>query len=308
MFGYVLRRFAAMIPVLLGVTFLIFALVHALPGDPIAALAGDRPLTQSTVDALRHQYHLDQPLLTQYWYYMTGLLRGDFGTDFFGRPVSELIAERWPITIDLALTAWVLKLVLGLALGIFAALRHGKMGDHLALGFTVLFIAIPGFVFAFIAQLVFGVDLRMFPIAGISDGWPTSFLLPAIVVALETAAPLARLTRSSLVEVLHSEFIKTARAKGAAPARVVWGHALRNAMIPVVTYLGLSLAGLLGGTVIVEAIFNLPGIGGLMVQAIQTQEGTVVVGVATFVILGYLLVNLVVDLLYGLIDPRVRNA
>ncbi|MER7012240.1 ABC transporter permease [Saccharopolyspora sp. NPDC000359] len=307
MLGYLVRRVAAMLPVLFGVTFLIFALVYAMPGDPIAALAGDRPLAPSTVEALRERYHLDEPLITQYLLYMGGLLRGDFGTDFFDRPVLDMIAERWPTTLQLALTAWVLKLLIGLAVGIFGALHRGRAGDHLALAFTVLFVALPGFVIAFLAQLVFGLELELFPIAGIAEGWPQSFLLPALVVALEAAAPLARLTRSSLVDTLGSEFIRTARAKGASPGRVVWGHALRNSMIPVVTYLGLSLAAMLGGAVIVESVFNLPGIGGLLVQAVQTQQGTIVVGVATFIILIYLLVNLLVDISYGIIDPRVRN-
>ncbi|MER7079681.1 peptide/nickel transport system permease protein [Saccharopolyspora kobensis] len=307
MLGYLIRRIAAMLPVLFGVTFLIFALVYAMPGDPIAALAGDRPLPPSTVEALRERYHLDEPLITQYLLYMGGLLQGDFGTDFFDRPVLDMIAERWPTTLQLALTAWVLKLVIGLAVGIFGALHRGRAGDHLALAFTVLFVALPGFVIAFMAQLAFGLKLEWFPIAGIAEGWPMSFVLPALVVALEAAAPLARLTRSSLVDTLGSEFIRTARAKGASPGRVVWGHALRNSMIPVVTYLGLSLAAMLGGAVIVESVFNLPGIGGLLVQAVQTQQGTIVVGVATFIILIYLLVNLLVDISYGIIDPRVRN-
>ncbi|KAA5835004.1 ABC transporter permease [Saccharopolyspora hirsuta] len=307
MLGYLVRRVAAMLPVLFGVTFLIFALVYAMPGDPIAALAGDRPLPPSTVEALRERYHLDEPLITQYLLYMGGLLRGDFGTDFFDRPVLDMIAERWPTTLQLALTAWVLKLLIGLAVGIFGALHRGRTGDHLALAFTVLFVALPGFVIAFLAQLVLGLKLEWFPIAGIAEGWPQSFLLPALVVALEAAAPLARLTRSSLVDTLSAEFIRTARAKGASPGRVVWGHALRNSMIPVVTYLGLSLAAMLGGAVIVESVFNLPGIGGLLVQAVQTQQGTIVVGVATFIILIYLLVNLLVDISYGFIDPRVRN-
>ncbi|MEV5539854.1 ABC transporter permease [Saccharopolyspora shandongensis] len=307
MLGYVVRRFAAMLPVLFGVTFLIFALVYAMPGDPIAALAGGRPMPPSTVAALREQYHLDEPLITQYLLYMSGLFQGDFGTDFFGRPVLEMIAERWPTTLQLALTAWVFKLVIGLVVGIFGALHRGPFGDHLTLAFTVLFVALPGFVIAFMAQLVFGLKLQLFPIAGVANGWPMSFILPALVVALEAAAPLARLTRSSLVDVMGAEFIRTARAKGASDGRVVWGHALRNSMIPVVTYLGLSLAAMLGGAVIVESVFNLPGIGGLLVQAVQTQQGTIVVGVATFIILIYLLVNLLVDISYGIIDPRVRN-
>jgi ABC-type dipeptide/oligopeptide/nickel transport system permease component len=176
----------------------------------------------------------------------------------------------------------------------------------MALTFTVVFMGIPVFVIALGAQTLFGVKLSWVDPAGVGAGWPMAYILPALVMALEASAGLARLTRTSLVDVLHAGFLSTARAKGLSPTRVVWGHAMRNAMIPVVTYLGLSLAGMLGGTVIIESVFNLPGIGGLMVDAINNKEGTLVVGIASMLVLVYLVFNLIVDLTYGLIDPRVR--
>jgi oligopeptide transport system permease protein len=304
--GYVIRRILQMIPVLIGATFIIYALTFLMPGDPLASLTGERPLPEETIKQIRLAYHLDDPFLVQYFNYFIGLFKGDFGMDFYGRPVLGLILERLPVTVALALTAWVLKLIIGLVIGVYAGLKHGQAADHLALVFTVIFMGIPVFVVALGAQTLFGVKLAWADPAGIGSGWPMAFILPALVMAFEASAGLARLTRTSLVDVLHAGFLSTARAKGLSPTRVVWGHAMRNAMIPVVTYLGLSLAGMLGGTVIIESVFNLPGIGGLMVDAINNKEGTLVVGIASLLVLVYLVFNLIVDLTYGLIDPRVR--
>lgn len=306
MLGYTLRRALQMVPVIIGATFIIFALTFAMPGDPIAALTGSRPLPASTVIQIREAYHLNDPFLAQYGHYMWNLVHGNLGIDFFGRPVSGLIGERWPNTLKLALTAWVLKLIIGLAIGVYGGLKHNRAGDHFALIFTVIFLGVPGFVIALGAQTLFGVKLQWVDPAGIGAGWPMAYILPALVMAFEASASLARLTRTSLVDVLRTDYMRTARAKGLSPSRSIWRHALRNAMIPVVTYLGLSLAGMLGGAVIIEAIFNVPGIGQLMVQAIHNKEGTVVVGIATLLVIVYLIFNLLVDLTYGLIDPRVR--
>ena len=306
MLGYTVRRILQMVPVVIGTSFIIYALTFLMPGDPVAALTGARPLPESTVQQIRLAYRLDDPFLVQYGHYIWGLVQGNFGIDFFGRPVLGLILERLPVTFALALTAWVLKMIIGLAIGVYGGLRNGQAGDHFALVFTVVFLGIPGFVIALGAQNIIGVQLGWVDPAGIRAGWPLAFILPALVMALEASAGLARLTRTSLVGVLRAEYLRTARAKGLSPSRVIWGHALRNAMIPVVTYLGLSLAGMLGGAVIIEAIFNIPGIGGLMVAAINNKEGTVVVGIATMLVLVYLVFNLLVDLLYGIIDPRVR--
>lgn len=303
---YTFQRVLQMIPVIFGATFLIFALTFLVPGDPVAALAGDRPLPESTVAQIRQAYRLDEPFLVQYTYYMAGVFQGNFGIDFYGRPVFDVVTGRLPVTLSLALTAWVMKIFIAITIGVIAGVRKNGAFDNTALMFTVFFLGVPSFVLAIGAQWFFGFQLEWLPVAGIGAGWPLAFLLPALVIALESAAGLARLTRTSLVEVLNADFMQMARGKGLSSSRVVCGHGLRNAMLPVVTYLGLSLAGMIGGTVIIEAVFNIPGIGGLMVDSIQNGEGTTVVGIATMLVLAYLVFNLAVDLLYGVIDPRVR--
>ena len=308
MLSYAARRILFMIPALLGSTFLVYLMVFLVPGDPVLRLAGDKRLSPSSIEAIRAQYNLDDPFLVQYIKYLGNVLHGDFGHDFNNNSVAALIATALPYTIALALTAFVLKLLIGVVLGAWAALRKGGLPDKINLVFTIFFLAVPGFLVAYFAQYVIGIKLGWLPIAGPQMGDPIAFVMPALVLALETASPLARLTRTSLVDVLRSGYIVTARAKGASPARVVWRHALRNALLPVVTYLGLSIASLLGGSVLIETIFNLPGLGGTLSTAIGAQQGPVVVGVSVFLLLFYLLASLAVDLLYPIIDPRVRHA
>lgn len=303
---YTFNRLLQMVPVLFGATFLIYALTFLVPGDPVASLAGDRPLPESAVQQIRQAYRLDDPFLVQYTHYMAGVFQGDFGIDFYGRPVLDVVRERLPVTLSLALTAWVMKILLSITIGVVAGLRKNGTFDYAALTFTVVMLGVPSFVLALSGQWLFGLSLGWVPVAGVGSGWPLAFILPALVIALESAAGLARLTRTSLVDVINADFMQMAKAKGLSGARQVWGHGLRNAMLPVITYLGLSLAGMLGGTVIIESVFNLPGIGGLMVDSIQNGEGTTVVGIATMLVLAYLVFNLVVDLLYGVVDPRVR--
>jgi oligopeptide transport system permease protein len=303
---YVLRRILQTIPVVLGTTFVIFAMVFALPGDPIRALAGDKFLAPSVIAQLHKEYHLDDSLPVQYAKYMSGLARGDFGRDFNGDAVSTLIRERWPVTVKLGLTAWVLETVFGVLLGLLAGLRRGGVVDRGVLLLTTVVISVPALVLAFLAQFVLGVKLGVFPIAGIADGWPVSYLLPALILAALDLAFIARLTRTNLIENRRADFVRTAIAKGLGPWRVVGKHTLRNSLIPVVTYLALSFGYLMSGTVIVEGIFNLPGLGNLVFQAIQRQEGPVVVGVSTLLVLVFIFTNLVVDILYGVLDPRIR--
>ena len=304
---YLARRLLQAVPVLVGTTLIVFSLVFALPGDPIAALYGDRPISPSVQQELREQYHLDESLPAQYGHYMAGIATGDFGTDFSGRPVSELLGERWVVTLDLVLTAFVLQSVLGIALGCLAALRRGSPADLAVLAGTTGLLSVPLFVVAFALQIVVGVELGLLPIAGTEQGWPVAYLLPSLVIALVGLAPVARLTRATLLENQRAEYVRTARAKGLSDRRVFVRHTLRNSLIPVVTFLGVDLGLMLGGTVVVETIFNLPGIGQLLTQSIEAQEGAVVVGVATVIVLAFLAINLVVDLLYGLLDPRVRH-
>ncbi|VTR77682.1 ABC transporter permease [Cellulomonas hominis] len=304
---YLVRRVAELAIVFVGVTLIIYLMVFALPGDPIQALGGDRPLPANVVTELRERYHLDEPVLQQYARYLGGLFQGDLGTNFTGQSVSERMSLRWPVTITLALTAWAIEVVLGVLLGLFAGLRHGRTGDRFVLAGTILATSVPVFVVAVSAQLLFGVRLGWFPVAGTTDGWPTSYLLPALVIALFGLASVTRLMRGSVVDTLQSDFVRTLRAKGLRRREVVGVHVVRNSAIPVLTFLAIDLGYLLGGTVVVEGVFNLPGVGNLLFQAIRTHEGPTVVGVSTALIIIFLLTNLVVDLLSSVLDPRIRH-
>lgn len=306
MLRYFARRLLQTVPVLLGTTFLIYAAVFALPGDPIRALAGDRPLSPSVVMQLRERYNLNDPLLVGYVKYLGQLARGNFGEDFYGNKVTTLLSERWPVTVKLGLTAWVIEAIFGVALGVVSGVRRGGVIDNGVLFLTTLVLAVPALVLAFISQLVLGVDLKLFPVAGITAGWPRSYLLPAIVLASLDLAFVARLTRTTLIETLRADFVRTAVAKGLGRWRVVGKHALRNSLIPVITFLGVSFGYLMGGAVVIEGVFNLPGVGQLVYSSIQVQEGTVVVGVATLLVLIFITVNFVVDILYAILDPRIR--
>lgn len=309
MWRYAVRRLLQMVPVLLGTTFLIYALVFALPGDPIRALAGEKPLPASVYAALRDRYNLDDPLIVQYAKYLSGVLfRGDFGETFRGQEVSQLLAESWQVTVRLGVTAWVFLVVVGIGLGVLAGLRRARLADTAVLTGTTVVLAVPTFVVGYTAQQVFGLELGWFPTAGTDDGWPWSYLLPGMVLGSFGVAYVARLTRTTLVENLRADYVRTAIAKGMPRRRVIVNHTLRNSLIPVVTYLGVHLGELMAGAIVTEGIFNLPGIGQQVFLAIQIKEGPTVVGISTFLVLIFVVANLFVDLLYGVLDPRIRHA
>jgi peptide/nickel transport system permease protein/oligopeptide transport system permease protein len=233
------------------------------------------------------------------------MVQGDFGTDFRGREVTDIMAERFPVTVRLTLSAFAFELVLGLAAGVLAGLRRGSLLDNLVLVTTVAVVSIPVFVLGFTAQILFGVRLGWFPIAGLYQGW-TSYLLPGMVLGALSLAYVARLTRTSLVENLRADYVRTATAKGMPRSRVVGVHALRNSLIPVITFLGVDLGALMGGAIVTEGIFNIPGVGQQVFLSIQQQESTVVVGIVTALVLVFILANLLVDMLYAVLDPRIR--
>jgi oligopeptide transport system permease protein len=293
------------VPVFFGATFLIFALVYAVPGDPIDALVGDRPLEPAVRAELRKRYHLDDPLLVRYGKYVSGLAQGDFGTNFRGRPVSEIMKQRFPVTVRLALLAFVFEAVLGLAAGVVAALRRRSFIDSLVLVSTTVIVAVPVFVLGYGAQKLLAVELGWFPVVGIREGW-RSYFLPAIVLGSLSLCYVARLARASLIEAMRADYVRTARAKGMPERRVIGVHALRNSLIPVITFLGVDLGSLLSGAIVTEGIFNLPGIGQATFSAIQTQEYATVVGIVTALVLVFILANLLVDVLYAVLDPRIR--
>ncbi|GAA0591689.1 ABC transporter permease [Streptomyces crystallinus] len=303
---FVVRRILQAIPVLIGVTFLIFYLVFALKGDPIQALAGEKRADPNVAAMLREQYHLNDPKIVQYWHYISGVFTGDLGTTYTGRPISEIVSERFPVTLKLALTAFGIEAVIGITAGIFAALKKGKFVDNLVLISTLVLISIPVFVLGSVLQLELGVKLDITPVAGIDDGWPTSYILPAFVLASTSMAYIARLTRASMMESIRADYVRTAIAKGLPRRRVIGIHTLRNSLIPVVTFLGMDLGALMGGAIITERLFNLPGIGGQLAKSVYLRERPVVVGLVTLLVLIYLVANLVVDLLYAVLDPRIR--
>ena len=302
---YITRRLLLTIPVLIGTSFLIFAMVYALPGDPIRALAGDRPLAPAVAAQLRADYNLDDPLIVQYFKYIGGFFQGDFGTDFSGRPVLDTIERALPVTIKLTIVAVVIETVIGIAAGVLSALKRGSFFDNLVLLSTTLLVSIPVFVLGFLAQFTLGLQLGLFPVAGINDGW-ASYLLPGLVLASLSMAYVARLTRTSVAESMAADYIRTAKAKGISNRRIIFRHALRNSLIPVVTFIGADVGGLLGGAIVTETVFTLPGLGRAIYDGLARQEGAVVVGIVMLFVFFYIFFNLVVDVLYAVLDPRIR--
>lgn len=302
---YFIRRILQVIPVFFGATFLIFAMVFALPGDPIRALAGEKPLSEAVQRQFREEYHLDDPLPVQYGYYIAGLAQGNFGQTFRGEQVIDIMKDKFPITAKLALFAFVFEAVLGVIAGILAGLRRGSFIDNLVLVSTITVVSVPVFVLGFLAQLLLGVQLKLFPIAGIQWG-ATSYVLPGMVLGSLSLCYVARLLRTSLGENLRADYVRTATAKGLSRMRVVGRHTLRNSLIPVITFLAVDLGFLMGGAIVTESIFNMPGIGREVFLAIRGQEGALVVGIVTAGVLIFMFANLLVDLLYAILDPRIR--
>jgi len=297
-----------MIPVFFGATFLIFYLVLGMPGDPLASMCGERGCDPATAAALRAQFHIGEPLHIQYFEYMKGILTLDFGETFSRRPVIDVMREAFPITLRLATVAFVIELCIGIPLGLLAGLRRGKLFDNSILLATLVIISIPIFVVGFTMQYFFGIQLGWFrPTVSGEAPW-NELLLPGIVLASVSLAYIMRLTRTSVVENTHADYVRTAVAKGLPRRRVVTVHLLRNSMIPVVTYLGADLGALMGGAIVTERIFNIHGVGGTLFQAITRGEAPTVVSFVTILVIIYLFANLLVDLLYAVLDPRIRYA
>lgn len=306
MTGYIIRRLLQFIPVILAATLIVYAMVFLMPGDTIRALAGDRPMSPQVQERLREQYNLNDPFLVQYAKYMWGVFtQADFGTTFQGRPVLDIVKQGLPVTATLALVAFSFQAVIGIIAGILAAVYKDSFLDRLVQVSLVIVVALPTLAIAFLLQLTFGLNLGWFPIAGTREGL-VSYVLPGIVLGAVSTGIVARMLRSELIEALQSDYVRTATAKGLKRSRVVTRHGLRNSLIPVVTFLGADLATMLGGAIVVETVFNLPGIGGQVFRSITAQENTVVVGIVTLMVLFYVVMNLIVDLVYALLDPRIR--
>jgi oligopeptide transport system permease protein len=295
-----------MVPVFFGATLLVYALVFLLPGDPIAALSGQRQLPPAVVDHLRHQYHLDQPFFVQYLIYLRGIVSLDFGTSYSGRPVLEVMQQAFPVTIRLALLALLFEAVLGIGAGLIAGLRRGGIFDATLLVASLVVIAVPIFVIGFFVQIVFGVKLGwIHPTVGPEATW-SMLIVPALVLGSISFAYVLRLTRDSITENLSADWVRTATAKGLSRRRVVTTHVLRNSLIPVATFLGADLGSLMAGAIITEGIFNIPGVGRALYQAIIRGEGPTVVSIVTVLVVIYIITSLLVDLLYAVLDPRIR--
>ena len=306
MAGYIFRRVLQAVPVFFGTTFLIYFMTFAMPGDPIIAMFGQRTPNPAVVEQLRAQYHLDQPFIVQYFIYIGGIFRGDFGISFSGEPISQVLARTFPVTARLAIIAIFFQAFFGILVGLVAGLKKGKLFDANSLAVGLLLISLPIFVIAFVAQYVFGIWLG-WARTTVGTGAPTQdLILPALVLATASFAQIMRLTRESVIETSGMDFVRTAYSKGMSRRRIIPVHILRNSLIPVVTYLAVDFGVLLVGATITEGIFNVPGVGNTLFQAILRGENPTVVSFVTVMVLLYLAVNLIVDLFYGLLDPRIR--
>ena len=303
---YVLRRLLQLVPVFIGTTFLIYLLVWALPGDPFAGKCGERPCPDAYIARMREEFHLDDNVVVQYLRYLGNLLQGDFGETFSGNSVGALIADAYPVTLRLAVVALVIEAVIGLIAGILTGLRSRGFLDNLVLVSTLFLISIPTFVTGYVLQTVLGLRLGIISPTVSSDATWGELLVPGLVLGSLSMAYVTRLTRTAISENQRSDYVRTAVAKGLEPRRVVGVHLLRNSLIPVITFLGVDLGSLMGGAIVTEGIFNIRGIGGLVFRSIATREGATVTGVVVLLVIVYLLMNLLVDVLYAVLDPRIR--
>ena len=306
MLRYVGRRLLQMIPVFFGATLLIYAMVFLMPGDPVQALGGDRGLTAAAEARIRAEYNLDKPFFIQYLLYIKGILTLDFGTTFSGRPVIEVMAHAFPVTIKLALMALCFEAVFGILFGVYAGVKKGGFFDSTILVVSLFVIAVPSFVIGFVFQFLVGVKWGLLPPTVGPNETFKNLLMPAIVLGAVSFAYVIRLTRQSVSENLTADYVRTARAKGLGNRVVMIKHVLRNSLIPVVTYLGADLGSLMGGAIVTEGIFGINGVGGHLYQAILKGEPTTVVSFTTVLVIVYIVANLLVDLLYAVLDPRIR--
>jgi ABC-type dipeptide/oligopeptide/nickel transport system permease component len=304
MLRFLLRRLALTVPVLLGVATLVFALIHLIPGDPAQAMLGEGADPQQ-VAQLRRQLGLDRPLIAQYGTYLSSVVRGDFGTSLrTAQPVANVIAERVPATVELALVAMTVAVIVAIPLGVIAAVWRGTAVDHAAMTLALAGLSMPNFWLGPLLALVLAVEIGWLPVAG--RGTPAHLVLPAATLGIALAAILARMTRASVLEELREPYVVAARARGATRLRAVVRHAFRNSLIPVVTLLGLQFGAVLTGAVITETIFAWPGVGRLLIQSIGFRDYPMVQGCILFIAVMYVGVNLLTDVVYGWLDPRIR--
>jgi peptide/nickel transport system permease protein len=296
---------------LFGISFLVFSSMYLAPGDP-ASMIGGPTATETDLEAIRDNLGLNEPFLAQYGNYIAGVVQGDLGFSYQTRqPVSEAIAIRFPNTLKLATASMVIAIIIGIFAGLISALKHNSWMDLTSTTFALAGISIPNFWLGALLILVFSVNLQWLPVAGLSDPWFTvegmkQLILPAITLGTGSAAMIARMVRSSMLEVVRADYVRTARAKGVKERNVIWIHTLKNAMIPVITVIGLNFGALLGGTIITEKVFAINGVGRLMIDAIAARDFPMVQGSVLLVATLFVLVNLIVDIVYTYIDPRIK--
>ncbi|MFD2762186.1 nickel ABC transporter permease [Lentibacillus juripiscarius] len=310
MISLIIRRFFQLLLLLLGISFLVFMSMHFAPGDP-ATIIGGPNATSSDLEAIREELGLDRPVLVQYFDYLGGILQGDFGYSYqTGQAVTEAILTRFPTTVKLAASSTLVAIIIGVIAGIISARKQNSWIDVTSTTFALAGVSIPNFWLGAMLILVFAVNLQLLPVGGLNAPFYTleglkELILPSITLGTASAALIARMTRSSMLEVVRSDYIRTAKAKGVRKRPLIWIHALKNAMIPVVTVIGINFGTLLGGTIITEQVFAINGVGRLMIDAIAARDFPIVQGTVLLVAAVFVVVNLIVDIIYALIDPRI---
>lgn len=306
MLYYIFRRIVQIIPVIIGVTLILFILMYIIPEDP-ARLILQKGATEQALANLRAKMGIDKPLYVQYWRYIKQLAQGDLGTSYrYRRSVNSILAEHYPNSIRLALAAIIIEIIIGIIAGIISAVKKYSFWDTLVTVSTTLAVCIPVFWLGMMMQIIFGLRLGWLPMSGMGDGSIRYYILPAITLASVSTAYVARMTRSSMLEVLSNDYITTAFAKGLSYPKVIGKHALKNALIPVVTLIGLDLGALMGGAILTETVFNWPGVGRTIYLAILQRDAPVVIGGTLILVVIFLFLNLIVDIIYAWLDPRIR--
>ena len=306
MLMYVGRRLLQAIPVFFGTTFLIYFMVFSMPGDPVLALFGDKTPNPAVLAQVTAQYNLDQPFIVQYFLYLGNLFTGDLGVTFSGRDVSDILAHAFPVTVKLVLMAVVIEFLLSVVVGLISGLRKGSVLDNLNLVTALVLSSVPPFVALFVAQYFIGIKLGWAPVTvGANATWG-AMLLPAVVIAITIYVTGMRLMRGSVIDAQSADYVRTAAAKGLSRRRIIPVHIARNSLIPVITNTAASFGALIAGTTVTEGIFNIPGVGKVLFDAIRLQENATVVSFVTILTILYVVVNILVDLLYAVLDPRIR--
>jgi peptide/nickel transport system permease protein len=304
MLKYIVKRILLMIPVLIIMTLIVFSIFYFAPGDPVSRIAGPN-VTQEVYESIQRKYGLDQPFIVQYLRFAKSVVKGDLGISILqDRPVIEMIKERLPVTLQIGLLGFLITFVIAIPAGVIAAVKKNTTIDYMCMSGTLLGIAIPTFWLGMLLLYVFAYKLRWFPISG--DGTVKQLILPSFAIGLTNAAITARMVRSSMLEVLKQDYVRTARSKGLFEKKVIYGHALKNALIPIITLMGLRLGWILGGSVALEIIFSIPGIGRLMVDSILSRDFPVVQGAMLVLTSSIILANILADILYAVVDPRIR--